>query len=232
MTVFRPSFRLTVNPGAQEQVAGREARVLVSILNDGDVVQEGMTLTVEIPEPVQVASAPGAAVVGWLATWTLAPLKPGASTQVPLVLASSRIGNWCGKVQAMASGAVQVGEICTSWKGLGGLLVEFVDVADPVPVGGEMGYFLRISNQGNADLNNLNASLELDAEAEPVSTPQGTIAGKKVQFPPVPRLEGGKSVSFSLTARAISAGKARTKATVTAEGYKDPVEETEVTTLY
>ncbi|MBM3903292.1 MAG: DUF11 domain-containing protein [Verrucomicrobia bacterium] len=233
VTVFRPSLRLTVNPGAQEQVVGREARVLLSVLNDGDVVHEGATLTFEAPQQVEVASAPGATVVGRTVTWTLAPLKPGASSGMPLVLTSSRIGSWCGKVRAMAPGGlVEVLEICPVWKGLGALLVEFVDVSDPVPLGGEVGYVLRISNQGNADLTNLNASIDLDAETEPVSSPQGTIAGKKVKFPPIPKLEAGQGVTFSLTGRAVSEGKAYQKASVTVDGFKDPVEETEVTTLY
>lgn len=233
VTVFRPSLRLTVNPGALEQVVGREARVLLSVLNDGDVVHEATTLTFEAPQQVEVASAPGATVVGRTVTWTLAPLKPGASSEVPLVLTSSRIGSWCGKVRAIAPGGlVEVREICPVWKGLGGLLVEFVDVSDPVPMGGEVGYVLRISNQGNADLSNLNAIIDLDAETEPVSTPQGTIAGKKVKFPPVPKLEAGKGVTFSLIGRAVSEGKAYQKASVTVDGFKDPVEETEVTTLY
>lgn len=233
ITVVRPSLRLTVNQSAQEQVVGRDARVLVSVLNDGDILNEGMMLTFEAPEQVEVASAPGANVVGQVVTWALAPLKPGASTEVPLVLTSSRIGNWCGKVRVVAPGGlVEVAEVCPGWKGLGGLLLEFVDVSDPLPVGGEVGYTLRISNQGNADLTNINASVDLDAETEPGSSPQGTIAGKKVKFPPLPKLEGGKSVSFSLTVRAVSAGKAYQKATVTVDGFKDPVEETEVTTVY
>ena len=233
ITVFRPSFRLTVNQGTQELVVGREARLIVSIANDGDVVHEGMTLTFEAPEQVEIASAPGAQVLGRVVTWTLAALKPGASSDVPFVLTSSRIGSWCGKVRVVAPGGlVEVVDVCPGWKGLGALRVEFVDVSDPVPVGGEAGYALRITNQGNADLTNLNASVDLDAETEPVSSPQGTVAGKKVKFPPIPKLEGGKSVSFSLTAKAVSAGKAYQKASVTADGFKDPVEETEVTTLY
>ena len=233
VTVVRPSLRLTVSQGAQEQVVGRDARALISVVNDGDVLHEGMTLTVEVPEPVEVASAPGATVVGRVVTWTLAPLKPGASSEVPLVMTSSRIGSWCGKVRVVAPGGlVGVAEVCPVWKGLGGLLVEFVDVADPVPVGGEVGYSLHIRNQGTADLTHLNVSVDLDAETDPGSSPQGTIAGKKIKFPPLPKLEVGKSVSFSLTGKAVSAGNAYQKATVTADGFKDPVEETEVTTVY
>ena len=233
VTVVRPSLRLTVNQGAQEQVVGREARVLVSVLNDGDVLHEGMVLTFEAPEQVEIASAPGATVVGRVVTWTLAPVKPGASSEVPLVMTSSRIGKWCGKIRVVAPGGlVGVEEICPGWKGQGGLSVEFVDVADPVPVGGEVGYSLRISNQGNADLTQINAAVDLDAETDPGSSPQATISGKKVKFPAIPRLESGKSVSFSLTGKAVSAGNAYQKASVTADGFKDPVEETEVTTIY
>jgi uncharacterized repeat protein (TIGR01451 family) len=233
VTVVRSSLRLTVNQGAQEQVVGRDARVLITVLNDGDVLHEGMMLTVEVPEPVEFASAPGATVAGQVVTWALAPLKPGASSEVPLVMTSSRIGKWCGKVRVVAPGGlVDVAEVCPGWRGLGGLLVEFVDVSDPVPVAGEVGYSLRISNQGNADLTNINASVDLDAETDPSSSPQATVSGKKVKFPPIPKLEGGKSVSFSLTGKAVSAGNAYQKATITADGFKDPVEKTEVTTVY
>lgn len=233
VTVVRPSLRLTVNQGAQEQIVGRESRVLISVLNDGDVLHEGMVLTFDAPEQVEVASAPGASVVDRVVTWTLAPLKPGASSEVPLVMTSSQIGKWCGKVRVVVPGGlIGVEEVCPGWKGQGGLRVEFMDASDPVPVGGEVTYSLRISNQGSADLTNINAAVDLDAETEPGSSPQATISGKKVKFPPIPKLESGKSISFSLTGKAVSAGNAYQKASVTADGFKDPIEKTEVTTLY
>jgi uncharacterized repeat protein (TIGR01451 family) len=232
-TVVKPAVKI-VKTGTPDQFVGRQATYKIVVSNTGDTVHENTIVTDTAPPQTKIVSAPGANVAGNTATWNLGTLKAGESKELSIVLTSTQIGTWCNAASVtVAAGLKENAEACTIWKGVAGVLVEFVDDPDPISVGDQVVYTIRITNQGNADLNNIATVAESDTEIDFVSSPQGTISGpKKISFPTIPRLGARQSITYTFTGKATGVGQAYQKAIVTVEGFRAPIEEYEVTTTY
>ena len=107
-----------------------------------------------------------------------------------------------------------------------------VDDPDPILVGSTTTYTIRITNQGSADLVNINTAAAFPAQIAPVATAQGTITGQNVKFQTVPRLGSKQSVEFRLTARGVSVGDTRVKFTFTEDSLTSPIVEEESTRVF
>jgi uncharacterized repeat protein (TIGR01451 family) len=231
-TVVKPGIKL-VKTGMTEQFVGRQATYKMVASNIGDTELTGVVLTDTGPSQTKIVTASGANVAGNTATWNVGSLKAGESKEFNLTLTSMMQGTWCNSATVVAAGGLrETAEACTLWKGVAGLLVEFVDDPDPIQVGEQVVYTIRITNQGNADLTNIGTTGESDAEIDLISSPQGTIAGKKISFPSVAKLGGKQSITYTFTGKAVSIGQAYQKVAVTVDGYKAPIEELEVTSTY
>jgi len=230
-TVVKPGIKI-VKTGTPEQFVGRQATYKIVVSNTGDTAHANTVVTDTAPAQTKIVSAPGASVAGNTATWNVGTLKAGESKELGITLTSTQLGTWCNNASVTATGLRENAEACTIWRGVAGVLVEFVDDPDPIQIGEQVVYTIRITNQGNADLNNISAVAESDAEIDLVSSPQGTIAGKKITFPTVPKLAGKQSLTYTFTGKAVSVGNAYQKVLVTIDGFRTPVEELEVTTTY
>jgi uncharacterized repeat protein (TIGR01451 family) len=230
-TVVKPGIRI-VKTGTPEQFVGRQATYKITVTNIGDTDHANAVITDTAPPQTRIVSAAGANVSGNTATWNHALLKAGESKDFEIVLTSAQVGRWCNSAAVAVKGLRESAEACTVWKGVAGILVEFVDDPDPLQIGEQTTYTIRITNQGNVPINNINLVVDSDAEIDPVSSPEGKIAGKKVTFPTVTALPGKQSRTFTFTGKAVSIGQAYQKTVVTAEGFREPIEELEVTTTY
>jgi uncharacterized repeat protein (TIGR01451 family) len=230
-TVVKPGVKI-VKSGTQEQFIGRQANYKIVVSNTGDTVLENTVVTDTAPPQTKIVSASNASVSGNTATWNLGSLRAGESKELDLTLTSMQAGNWCNTASVATGSLRESAQACTLWKGVAGILVEFVDDPDPIQIGEQVVYTIRITNQGNADLPNIATVADSDAEIDPVSSPQGTVAGKKITFPMIPKLGARQSVTYTYTGKAVSVGQAYQKVVVTVEGFKGPIEEMEVTTTY
>ena len=93
-------------------------------------------------------------------------------------------------------------------------------------------YSIRITNQGNADLTNINTVAQYAKEVTPVSSQGGTVDGKTVKFPTVPRLGAKQSVTYTVTGKGAAEGDHRLKVVVTEDQLLAPVVEEESTRVY
>jgi uncharacterized repeat protein (TIGR01451 family) len=230
-TVVKPGIRI-VKTGTPEQFVGRQATYKITVTNIGDTDHANAVITDTAPPQTRIVSAPGANVSGNTATWTHPLLKAGESKDFEIVLTSALVGRWCNGAAVAVRGLRESAEACTDWKGVAGILVEFVDDPDPLSIGDSTQYTIRITNQGNVPINNINTVVESDTEVDPSASPEGKIAGKKVTFPTIPSFPGKQSRTFTFTGKAVAVGQAYQKVQVTADGFRAPIDEIEVTTTY
>jgi hypothetical protein len=66
----------------------------------------------------------------------------------------------------------------------------------------------------------------------PISSAQGSVSGKTVNFPAVATLGSKQVVTYNITVKGVKAGDSRNRIVLTSEELKTPVEETESTTVY
>lgn len=232
--VVQPGLKVEKS-GTKEQFVGRTATYQVVVSNTGDTDLRDVVVTDTAPAATRIVSASGATVSGNTATWRIANLAKGARQTFEVVLTSSTAGRHCNSVSAAAEGLREVAEACTDWRGQAALLIEVVDDPDPISIGETTRYTIRVTNQGTADDTNIRIVARFGAEIDPTAASgatAGTVAGKNVTFAPVARLAPKQSVTWTITAKGLSAGDHRLKVDLTSDLLKTPVVEEESTHVY
>jgi uncharacterized repeat protein (TIGR01451 family) len=113
------------------------------------------------------------------------------------------------------------------------LLLEKADNPDPIQVGENTSYTVKVTNQGTADDSNVKVVVEFPAEIDPVSASNGGVVnGKTVTFPAYPRLAPKQAFEYSIVAKGARAGDARVKFVRTSDGIPAPTTAEESTRVY
>ena len=99
-------------------------------------------------------------------------------------------------------------------------------------IGGTTTYTIRITNQGSADLVNVNTVGSFPREITPSAAQNGTITGSTVRFQTIPRIAAGQSVTFTVTGRGAVEGDGRVKFSFTEDTLGSPVIEEESTRVF
>ena len=120
-------------------------------------------------------------------------------------------------------------------EGLSALFFEVVDVEDPVEVGQDTAYEIRVLNQGTKVARNIIVAALLPDDLKPLSTEgptQGTIQGNQVVFQPLPRLAPKADTTFTVRAQGVHPGDQRVQIQIQSDDLKTPVTKEESTRVY
>ena len=123
----------------------------------------------------------------------------------------------------------------TDVQGIPAILLEVVDIEDPVPVGSTTVYVIRVTNQGSAPGTNIKIACNLEDTMELVTTSGPTrhsASGGSVDFGAYPSLEAGGVIEWRLTIKAVGAGDVRFGVQMTSDQISRTVDETESTNFY
>jgi hypothetical protein len=117
------------------------------------------------------------------------------------------------------------------------LSMTVVDTRDPVAVGNETTYEVRVTNDAQAADGQVVLVVEIPAEMTPMAV--GTsgparyaIQGQTVRFEPVAEVRTGETLTFRIRAKAERGGEVAVRAEVTSAGVTTPVVRQETTTLF
>jgi len=218
--------------GSKEQILGRNADYEIVVSNTGDTVLKNIILTDVVPPETALVAAPGAILGENRATWTIEELKLGANVTRTVKLTSKVAGTHCSNVNASAGLLSDSAKVCTVWKGIAAVALEVVDDPDPIQIGENTHYTIRVINQGFADIHNVKLVASFDDKTAPVSSDRGTVSGKTVTTSNLPTLAAKQVFTGTITAKGLRAGDSRNKVVLTCEELASPVEETESTTVY
>ncbi|MHA7813959.1 MAG: COG1361 family protein [Phycisphaerales bacterium] len=219
------------------QFLGRNFTYNYSIENTGDGVANSATASASIPQGTSVVRVSnGGQVQGNNVVWNFGAMDAGASRDFSMTVSASSIGNYTSSVVANAACADSVSDSCrTEVKGIPAILLEVVDITDPVEVGQQTTYVITVTNQGSANDNNIRIVATLPPEQSFVSASgatNGTANGKTVNFAPSGSLAPGAAITWRVTVRADSAADSRFRVEMTSANLKSEVIETEATNLY
>ena len=218
--------------GSKEQILGRNADYEIVISNSGDTVLNNVMVSDVAPSETAIVAAPGAILSGNKATWTLAELKPGAKVTQTVKLTSKVAGTHCNQVTASAGSLNDAAKTCTLWKGIAAVAMEVLDDPDPIQVGENTSYTIKVTNQGFADIHDVKVEAKFDDGTVPIKVDKGVVSGKAVSFTPVATLGPKQQWSGSITVKGVKAGDARNKVVLTCAELTSPVEQSESTTVY
>lgn len=235
--VVAPKLSITCTSSRETQFINRNSEYSFEVTNSGDGVAANTVVNVAIPTGAEFVSASsGATPVGGGVAIPVGDLNPGQSKTVTVTTLSRVAGTVRVAASASAMCADPVNTACeTAYRGIPAILLEVVDLVDPVEVGHETTYLIRVTNQGSADDHNVVVKCILPAELVYVSSTGATpsrVDGQTVTFGTETVLNPQEVVEWRLTVRAVGEGDVRFAVELTSDSFTRPIRETESTFLY
>lgn len=236
VTVRQPILAIT-KAGPEKQFIGRPITFEINVTNKGDAVARDLVVTDTLPAGAKFESATdgGRAAAGKV-QWALGELAPGASKKMSVTLSGQTAGVLKNDVTAQARCAQAVTATAqTSLGGIPALLLEVVDVTDPIEVGQNQTYVITVTNQGSADDTDIKIVANLEDTMEFVSAGGATRAaaqGKTITFEPLPSLAPKAKAEWKVVVKAVNSGDVRFKIDMNSDQLTRPVAETESSNFY
>ncbi len=209
----------------------------ITLRNTGDGAARDCQLMDMLPGGVTYqSSTPAGSFDGSNVVWNLGTLAAGDERTVRVNVRADSIRTLTNRAKAMAYCADEVNATWeTDVRGIPAILLEVVDVEDPIPVGTNVTYVIRVTNQGSADGTDIEVVCDLEEQMEYV-TSGGATTGKgsatQVTFATLPRLAPGAVAEWRVTIKALDEGDVRFKVTMKSDKRSRPVQETEATNFY
>jgi uncharacterized repeat protein (TIGR01451 family) len=217
--------------------AGRPLEACFTLRNPGTAAVPTGFLRFKLPQNAKLLSVTeGAAISPEEVTWSFTNLAPNAGKR------------FCATVSALSPGLVtfdtsvtgsnikdEVSSRCESKIiGIPAILIDAIDLEDPVEVGKEVTYEVTVTNQGSAEATNVKLNFILPPNEEFVS---GTGAspihsGQAIATEQLPVLASKAEAVWRVIVKATKPGDVRFKIELTSDQFTKPIHEEESTLLY
>jgi len=216
---------------------GRNVNYKITVSNTGSGDARNTVVEDTLPANAKLVSASdGGQASGGKVVWNLGTLKPNDTRTLSVSVKGDTKGTLLNKAVASATCAGSVADSAqTDVKGIPAILLEVIDVNDPVEVGSEETYIITATNQGSKVGTNVQITCTLEAAQQYVSSggaTNATVKGQVVTFAPLPELAPGAKASWKVVVKAVKAGDIRFSVQMTEDQLTRPVNETEATNQY
>ena len=227
--------------GPKMRYLDRHALYTLKISNPGTATANHVTVSDIVPAGFKVVGASDGAHHDFAArtvVWFLGDLAPGHAKEVKLDLLAINPGEFKNQVVVTAARGLRTGsEVFTRIEGLPGLQMELVDLEDPVEMGKEMSYEVRLSNTGTKTETNvqLTCTMPQRMELRGAKCSAGVpfrVQGREIVFAVIPRLSPRADVIYRINVRSLVAGDVRFQARVRADSLETPVLREESTRVF
>jgi uncharacterized repeat protein (TIGR01451 family) len=235
-TVTKPVLTFD-KKGTKQAYLGRTIAYEMTLRNLGDGEARDVVVTNPLPAGTKfVAATEGGTQDGEVVRWKLGNLAPGATRTFTLKVSAPNEG----KVRSTATASAYCADAVTvmaetAVKGISAILLEVVDLNDPVEVGGATTYVITATNQGSGADTNIRIAVELEDTMGYVSASGSTKTeetGRVVVFKPLASLAPGEKATWRVEVKAVAEGDVRIRVVMESDELTRPVEETEATHFF
>lgn len=216
----------------------RPIRVCLTLRNTGDGPEPKASLRFPVPSGLTPSEITAEGVQGadGVIVWPEAALEPGGTREACVVFQPSRLGTFAFAPESRrGAGPGPKSSCATEVKGLSAILLEVVDVEDPVEVGQEVEYVIRLMNQGSAAETSVRLACTLPGSQELVSA-EGTTPIRMrdgvLRTEAIATLAPKASAEWKVRVKATREDDARLVVELTSEQSGQPIRETESTRQY
>jgi uncharacterized repeat protein (TIGR01451 family) len=216
---------------------GRDLDYRLTVRNVGQCDAGDTVLKAAIPNGARFVSADGnGKLEGSNVVWDLETLPAGRAQTVRMNIRPSGIG--AAKVRASASAqcvSTVNTECTTEVSGVPAILLEVIDMVDPIEVGQDVTFSVVVTNQGSSQDSNVKVAATLPPSMQFVSGSGATAVtgnGQSVTIAPIATLAPGARAEWKIVAKAKSAADARSRWELSSDQFRSAISETESTTLY
>jgi uncharacterized repeat protein (TIGR01451 family) len=217
---------------------GRPMKCAITVTNKGDAPAAKAMLHKQMPAGARFMSATdGGTAAAGAVSWDLGTLAPQAAKMVEVTYTADVAGEVKTVTQATAEcAAAAMASSMTQVAGIPAILLEVVDVADPILKGEDETYVITVTNQGSASDTNIRLIAKLEDGVQYVSSTGATTVkadGQKITFEPLPNLAAKAVATWNVVVKGNKTGDTRFEIEMTSDqlGSK-PVMETESTRFY
>jgi uncharacterized repeat protein (TIGR01451 family) len=240
LEVILPRLDLTVQ-GPKLRYLDRHAVYVFKVSNPGSAPANNVTVTDQLPDGFKFLTASDGGRHDFATrsvSWYIGDLTPGQSREVTMETVAINTGNHKHLANVTAARGLKTeADITTRVEGLPALLMELVDLDDPVEVGADTAYEIRVTNTGSKTETNLQLICTVPDKmefrgAKGAADCKFHVNGKEVVFEPLPRLAPRADAIYRVNVRGIAPGDLRFRASITADGLTQPVLKEESTKVY
>jgi len=234
--VRQPVLAITKN-GPEKRYLGRPVEFEITVTNKGDAAATETVIRDTVPSGTKFVSASaGGSLSQNAVVWNMGTLQPGASRKVTVTYAPAAAGivNNTASASAVCAEAVTA-SARTSVSGIPAVLLEVIDVSDPIELGQNETYVITVTNQGTAAATNVAIKCVLEDSMRYVSASgatAGSAAADTVTFRPLGSLAPKAKATWRVVVKAVKAGDVRFKVIMNADQVERDVQETESTHFY
>jgi len=217
----------------------RPATCVLTMVNAGTAAARAVELAAQLPAGLKFVRANHA---GWYderthrVLWNLEELPPGEVGAVELVVMPVDLGPQ--KIVAAArstDGPSDQTAHTVEVEGLAALFFEVTDSEDPIEVGGQTEYIVRVRNQGTKAASGVRLTATMLGEMEPVDAKGPSahhVENLSFVFDPLTRLSPAEEAVFRIRVRGRRAGDQRMQVQVMSDDHPAPTTKEEVTRVY
>ncbi len=238
LNVIMPRLDLqVVGPGLR--YLDRKALYTLRVTNPGDAAATNVTVGDVVPAGFKVLAASDGGRHDYntrTVSWFLGEIGPGQTREVKFEAQAIEPGEHKHKASAVgARGLKAESELTTRVEGLSAIMLELVDTEDPIEVGADTTYEVRITNTGSKAETDIKLVAVVPEKME-FKGAQGPVHyredGKTIVFEPVEKLAPRADAFFKITCKAQQPGTVRFKIQVTSTNLVEPVTKEEPTRIY
>ena len=167
--------------------------------------------------------------------WNLGTLLPDTSERVSMNVRADNIGMQRNLAKVTAYCNEATAETMTDVVGIAAILLEVIDLEDPIEVGANVTYLINVTNQGSAVGTNIEINCILPDGMDYVTSSGPTMAnvrGQNVSFVPLGTLQPQDTATYRVIVRGVLEGDLRFKVQLDSDQITSPVNETESTNVY
>ena len=235
-TIVRVPVLVLTKAAPKIRFVGRPVKYTITVANNGDAPAKNTVLVDTVPAGTKfVGASAGGKMAAGKVTWQLGTLAPKDTVTVSVTVTPTAQGQIRNSATATAYCAKASGQAMTVVKGIPAILLECVDIEDPIETGSQETYVITVTNQGSAVGTNIVIECTLPPEQGFVSATgptQGKAKGKAVTFAPLKSLAPKAEAVYRVVTKGLKAGDTRFKVALTSDQMATPAEETESTHIF
>jgi uncharacterized repeat protein (TIGR01451 family) len=240
LEVVAPELKLAMN-GPKNRYLERQATYELSVSNPGSAPARDVRLAAQLPNGLKFVGANNNGHYDEATRtvhWALAELPVNETGTVQLTTLPVAIGQQtvCFRGTAQRALAVEQQQQVVI-DGIAAIRFQVVDADDPIEVGGETTYEIRILNQGSKDATNVRVAVALPAGLQPVAAEgpgslRHALDGSQITFEPLARLSPKVDAIYRIRVQGRQPGDQRVRVQLQTDELQSPVTKEESTNVF
>jgi len=236
--VIAPELEVSLD-GPRRRYLERPATYTITIANPGTASANEVKMTAFLPKGMKFVDTNNAGeyyAEQHVVSWEVAELPAGRTGTVELTLLPIEDGEHKIRVEGRGDmNLVDEAEQVVAVEGLASLYFAVADSHDPIEVGNETMYEIRVLNEGSKTATNIRVAAELPPELKPLEgdgPARGAVQGQTVMFEPLARLAPKADALYKVRVQGAVEGDHRIRVQILSDEMQRPVTREERTLVY